>query len=1043
MLLDKIDEKTLDSLRSRAGKQPEFQPDRYSLFFQYNTAAGALIYLAVRKDPTEDGIPLGYCFSIGADLTVQPGRDFPWFPLFLYLREKELQIPEERQKEIYGEAYFALGAVAGLSRKELADREAARRAFLSFLGNIRGRGMLHEGVANAQTITLLFEIMEQPGPNRPLSLRIKLGQTGGRQYYVQNARSFCQALKTGSDYAIRPRLSVRLAPDAFEEAWRPLMGRFSELVHPSTATGNQACFLVSRDHIPAFLSLLPGDAGIDPIPSWSIRSEKTPASVSLDAAGTLTLSPKPPSEKDKTVCFISGRQMALLWQDSRSIVLYPFEDGLTAELYDYFRGRSGKEARYVSDLLIQHVLPASSGLLRKPSENVFRIQIHISLEGEALVFRTETWMDGEKRDASYFQGKPFEQALIHSCETVLQSLHGRMNGVVAEPEDVLFFLRSDLEPLRQVATVYVDERLKRLNIRHAPDVRIQASQSRGWLSLTFHSKDYTSEELEEIYAAYRRKKNFFLLKDNLILLEPEKMAPIEEVIEESGVEKHLSDVHLPFYHVMGLEAVQESGVEVSADKYVREALCGIGGYKSMPLTLGQRLQEALRPYQADGVRWMKALSRYGFSGILADDMGLGKTLQVLAFLASEDHQKPVLIVCPKSLVYNWRNEIRKWLGDVPVMVIAGKKSDRLGLIQTIPEQGRVFCIAGYDSLRLDVSAYQGKSFFLTVVDEAQNIKNASTQKAKAIRKITSQMRMALTGTPVENSLTDLWSICDFLMPGYLGSEADFRKKYESEDSPPDARAMLARKIKPFLLRRRKEEVLDSLPEKEVVQMTVSMTDHQREIYEAYLYKAREQARTEKGVSLFSALTRLRQICVDPSVFLEDEQEMPAKLSVALDLVVSSIGGGHQVLVFSSFTRVLEHFRYYLEDQDIRSYYISGDTPGAMRVEMAEKFNRGNRIRVMLVSIKAGGTGLNLIGADIVIHLDPWWNFAVEEQATDRAHRIGQTKPVTVYKLIAHDSIEEKVVSLQEEKRQTSNEVVQTGLDGSDSLSAEDIQFILQ
>ena len=1046
MLLDRIDDKTFESLRESAGSQPVFEPNLYRLFFQYNTAAGAMIYLAVRKNPVHDAVPLGYYFSIGADLAVHPGSNFPWFPLLEYLRAYEQHLSVEQQKELYGEIYFTLGAIAGLSKNEMAERESARRAFLSFLNRMQEKGLMIEKNINQQALTLRFELSEPPMKNKPLLFRMKLGQRDGKIYYVQNAKVFCQALKIGGEMAVRPRISVHLAPDAFEDVWRPLMACFSDYVRPSTASGASAYFQVPQNRIPAFISLLPKGDRVEALLSaegpWIIREERTPASVSLDSAGTLSMYPKRDTGKSK-IYAISGKQMAVLDPAHRTAVLYQFEDPVSAELYNYFSERTSREVGYVSDLLIQRILPVSTGILRKSEENVFAIAVHISLEGEALLFQTEYQLDGEKKDPSCFEGKPFEQALIHSCSATLQALHGTENGLVDDPEDVLFFLKSDLEPLRQVATVYVDERLKNLKIRHAPTVQIRASQSRGWLNLSFHSSEYSREELAEIYAAYRRKKSFFLLKDSIILLEPEKMAPVGDIIHEAGAEKDLSDVRLPFYHVMWLEGYREAGIDVSADANVEKALRAVIEYKKASIRLSPDLKDVLRPYQTDGVRWMKTLYQYGFSGILADDMGLGKTLEVLAFLSVIDCDKPVLVVCPKSLVYNWRNEIRKWLGDVPIAIITGTKSARLKIIESIPETGRLFCVAGYDSLRLDVDAYGEKSFLLTVVDEAQNIKNASTQKAKAIRKINSDMRLALTGTPVENSLTDLWSICDYLMPGYLGTEADFRKRYESDSNPSGARAILARKMAPFLLRRRKEDVLDALPEKEVVEVTVSMTDRQRGIYEAYLHKAREQAMTQKGVSVFSALTQLRQICVDPSVFLEDYDEMSAKFSVALDQVIASIEGGHQVLVFSSFTRVLEHFRYYLEEKDIRSYYINGDTPSSMRVEMADKFNREGRIKVMLVSIKAGGTGLNLVGADIVIHLDPWWNFAVEEQATDRAHRIGQTRPVTVYKLIAHDSIEEKVVALQEEKRQTSGDVIQTSLNGIDSLTAEDIRLILQ
>ena len=1046
MLLDKISEETISSLCDKSKDQLDFPSEKYNLFFQYDTASGTMVYLASRKDLYDDSIPLGYYFTIGADLTIHRGSDFPWLPLLLYLREYEKTLPEDRQKELYGEAYYTLGAVAGLSGRELAERETARRSFLTFLDHLRSKGLLTEQGAEKGALTALLEWTDFSDKNKSLELRMKLGQKNGKLYYVQNATAFCQALKTGGELSIRPNFSVHLSPDTFEESWQPLMEHFLNHVHTSSSSGRSGFFMVSRDHIPAFFSLLSkidqGSALYTGQNPWTITEASDPASVSMDSAGTLMLNPAVPGKKEQSIFVISEKQMVMLYPGRCSAELYHFDDPVSGELYQYFAGRPRKEVGYVTDLFLQNILPVSSGIIRKSDKNIFHITVHVSLEGESLLFQTEYWIGEEKKHPSFFEGKPMEQALMRSCASILQSLHGVENGKVSTSDDVLFFLQSDLTPLRQVASVYLDERLKRLNIRQSPSVQIRASRVRGWLNLSFHSVEYSEKELEEIYAAYRKKKRFFLLKDNLILLDPEMMAPVENIIEETDAEKSLAKVRLPFYHIMLLEGYREDGADIAMDSEIVEAISDVVNYKTLPLSLDSPLEDALRPYQADGIRWMKKLLKYGFSGILADDMGLGKTLEALAFLASSDFDKPVLIVCPKSLVYNWRNEIQKWLGSIQVVIITGTKSNRLELIQSIPEKGRILYITGYDSLRADIDAYQKKSFFMVLADEAQNIKNASTQKARAVRKIGSDMRLALTGTPVENSLTDLWSIFDFLMPGYLGTEAHFRKEYESESSPKDARVILARKVAPFLLRRSKEDVLDSLPGKEVILITVSMTDQQRRLYEAYLYKARQMAQTEKGVSIFAALTRLRQICVDPSVFLEDYGEISAKLSVALDQVISSIEGGHRVLVFSSFTRVLEHFRYYLEEKEIRSYYISGDTPGSMRVEMAEKFNNEDRVKVMLISIKSGGTGLNLVGADIVIHLDPWWNFAVEEQATDRAYRIGQTKPITVYKLIAHDSIEEKVIALQEQKRQASSDVVQTSLKGIDSFSTEDIQYIL-
>ncbi|MBQ9008392.1 MAG: SNF2 helicase associated domain-containing protein [Clostridia bacterium] len=1045
MLLDRIDDEKLKELGKGKSGQEEFQPDRYEIYTRYNTASGTMTYVAGRKDLKDETIPLGYWFSVGVDLHVSHGQKFLWYPLLVYLRDMEKNMSEEKQKEMYGEAYYTLGAVAGLSKKELEDREKARSAFLTFLDRLDNKGLLNEQNLQEMVLQLCFEVEGLSEKNKSLTLSMKVGPAGGRQYIVKDARKFSETLKKGGEMVFSTKFSVHLSPDAFEESWRSFMFHFPEYFDFRNI-GDARYFLVPREKIPAFISQIPESARKSILFSeekaWNIVEEDIPASVSLDSDGSIHLQPEINDAKE--IRIISERQMVLINRSKRKITLFHFDSPVNAELYNYFAGKTRKEVEYVQDLFVKKIVPVSSGIIRKSTKNVFEIALYVSLErNSTLAFRTEYRVGDEKHEKAFFEGKPIESAMIRSYEITLANLNGVPNGKVSDAGSVLSFLKSDLGPLRQVASVYLDERIRRLNMRGAPEVKITATRVDGWLNLSIYSKDYSEDELAEIYAAYRKKKSFFLLRDDLIVLEPEKMQAVEEIIEEVGAEKKLSDIVLPFYHAMQLESFRDSGVEISMDRFVKKAITDVVEYKKEKLALPQDLGKVLRPYQEDGIRWMRRLSKYGFSGILADDMGLGKTLQVLTFLSASDFNKPVLVVCPKSLVYNWRNEVRKWMGDIPVVIISGTRENRLALIQSIPKEGKTLYITGYDSLRMDIEAYQEKGFYLVLADEAQNVKNASTQKAKAIRKIESDMRMALTGTPVENSLTDLWSIFDFLMPGYLGTESGFRTKYEIEPDQAKARAELARKVSPFLLRRSKEEVLDFLPGKEVILVTVSMADQQRGLYEAYLQKARNIAKKEKGVSVLAALTHLRQICVDPSVFLEDYEETSGKMAVALEQVMVAIQGGHRVLVFSSFTRVLEHFRYYLEEKDIRSYYINGDTPGAMRVEMAERFNREDRIKVMLISIKAGGTGLNLIGADTVIHMDPWWNFAVEEQATDRAYRIGQTKPVTVYKLISHDSIEEKVVELQEKKRKASADVVHTSIEGIDSLSADDINFILE
>ena len=521
MLLDRIDEKTIDSFCLKQKENTEFPAEKYDVYYEYDTAGGAMIYLATRKDLWDSSMPLGYYFSIGADLQVSYGQRFPWLPLLLYLRNYEKTLSEEQQKEMYGEAYYTLGAVVGLSTKELAERQTARNSFLSFLNGLEEKGLLNTYVPLEKKLVVRLEL--QQNLNKSLAIRMKVGESDGKLYYIQNAQNFCEALKKGSELSITSRFSVHLSLEAFEEAWQPFMQHFLEFAMPSYS----GVFLVSRDKLPAFFGMIPeaerGEALFSNEGRWVIRVEETPASVSLDAAGSMTLVPSLKSEKNSLDYVISESQMIVFNLESREAVLYHFDSLVDAEIFRYFTGRSQKEIGYVSDLLIKNIAPVSAGIIRKTEKNVFKITVHISLEGEALQFETEYWTGDEKKAPSFFEGKPFEQALISSCISTLISLHGVPNGKVANADDVLYFLRSDLGPLRQVATVYLDERLKKLKVCSAPHVEIRATRIKGWLNLSIHSSEFSTEELEEIYAAYRKKKNFFLLKDNLILLEPEKI----------------------------------------------------------------------------------------------------------------------------------------------------------------------------------------------------------------------------------------------------------------------------------------------------------------------------------------------------------------------------------------------------------------------------------------------------------------------------------------------------------------------------------------
>ncbi len=483
------------------------------------------------------------------------------------------------------------------------------------------------------------------------------------------------------------------------------------------------------------------------------------------------------------------------------------------------------------------------------------------------------------------------------------------------------------------------------------------------------------------------------------------------------------------------------------------------------------LEKTLREYQKIGYTWMRTLARYHFGGILADDMGLGKTLQVIALLTAFYQEKteqkaagnegsgselplPSLIVCPASLVYNWGQEFARFSPEIRVLLIAGTAKERQ---EQLEEQMRMeaseraqVIITSYDLLKRDRAAYLGRTFEYEIIDEAQVIKNAKTQGAKAVKEISANVRFALTGTPVENRLSELWSIFDFLMPGFLYSYRKFRERYELpivKNQDPEALTALRRMTGPFVLRRLKKDVLRELPGKEERIVYSAASGRQQKLYTASALKLKEAlaggAWSGNGkLEVLSQLMRLRQICCDPALCFEDYTGESAKLETCVSLIASASAAGHKILLFSQFASMLERIRERLLQEGISSHLLVGATPKEERSRMVQAF-ASDEVPVFLISLKAGGTGLNLTAADIVIHYDPWWNVAAQNQATDRAYRIGQEKPVTVYKLILKDTIEENLLKLQNAKLALAAQVVSEGMVSLGDLSQNELMELFE
>jgi superfamily II DNA or RNA helicase len=599
---------------------------------------------------------------------------------------------------------------------------------------------------------------------------------------------------------------------------------------------------------------------------------------------------------------------------------------------------------------------------------------------------------------------------------------------------VLNFFARDFPQIEKDWDVTLEERLERSTEKlERVHTQFQITPSgEQWFDLTVTYNTPGGEPLaaSEIQRLLLTGQSHTRLKNGkFALLDTGAAEELQEVLVDCAPRQHAGAYRLSNTQAGFLDASLRSrpGLDVQAPQsWTERAALQRGEIKLQPPALGN-LDSVLRPYQKDGVAWLNFLRTSGFGGILADEMGLGKTLQVLALLRSikGEPPRPTLVVCPTSLVFNWEAEARKFTPELRVLAVHG--AERAELFSQIPAHDLV--ITSYALLRRDSEQYRGVEFDTLALDEAQHIKNRQTQNAQAVKSIRAAHKLVLTGTPMENSVLDLWSIFDFLMPGYLGVAQDFRERYEipiTRDRNAAAQKRLARRLRPFVLRRAKREVAADLPEKIEQVSYCDLSEEQRAHYQQVLEAGRREildAVNTNGLAksrmlVLTTLLRLRQICCDLRLLKTGEPGKPpdpsGKLELFRELIEEMLDGGHRALVFSQFTTMLGFLREELAAENIQCCYLDGSTKD--RAAVVEKFQGDASVPVFLISLKAGGTGLNLTGADTVIHFDPWWNPAVEAQATDRAHRIGQRNVVTSYKLIARGTVEEKILNLQARKR---------------------------
>ncbi|MCM0758336.1 DEAD/DEAH box helicase [Sporomusa sphaeroides DSM 2875] len=669
-------------------------------------------------------------------------------------------------------------------------------------------------------------------------------------------------------------------------------------------------------------------------------------------------------------------------------------------------------------------------------------------------------------DTSAVSSIPEEKWLLRSTAEERELLgifqqHGFVweNGSLVLPdEDAAYtFLQQGLPQLQDIAEIFYSNEFHHIKIQPAGKIAagVRLNTHTDMLEFSLQLDDISAKELIELLAAYKLKKRYHRLPNGAFIpLDSTEFQTAARLIDALGlrpadIEKQV--VELPKYRALYLDSLARESPDFTMERSstFKRMVQDIREPQDSECVIPQGIQGKLRDYQKTGFKWLKSLANYGLGGILADDMGLGKTLQVIAFVLSEkaNCQAPSLVIAPTSLVYNWQEEVFKFAPSLNAVVISGQPDERVEQLQDIGNADLV--ITSYGLIRRDVTFYQKTAFKYCFLDEAQHIKNPNTLNAKSVKQIKAGSYFALTGTPIENTLTELWSIFDFLMPGYLRSHKAFTSRFEIpivKNGDKRALAELGRHIKPFIMRRMKKAVLKELPEKVETKMVSEMTPEQTKLYAAWLLKAKSEFEAEVSangfeksqIKILSLLTRLRQICCHPALFIENYEAGSGKLEMLQELIRDAIGSRHRILLFSQFTGMLALIKQTLTAMQLSYFYLDGATKANERLRLVNAFNAGEN-EIFLISLKAGGTGLNLTGADMVIHYDPWWNPAVEDQATDRAYRIGQKNSVQVYKLITKNTIEEKIYLLQQQKKEMIDTLIKPGENFLTKMSESEIR----
>lgn len=694
-------------------------------------------------------------------------------------------------------------------------------------------------------------------------------------------------------------------------------------------------------------------------------------------------------------------------------------------------------------------------IVNKPEAKIYFDFKYDKITADLILKYKDIELNYFDKNTSIVRDTEYENYIINELKNYNFSLEN--NSIfISDIENIGNFLEYDLLELAEKYEIYTSQKIKEIKINKNTSITSNFSIGKdNIMSYKFDLGDIKNEEISLILDSMKKKKKYFKLKngDILSLKENKALRELDNLIDDLEINsKHLINGYgeIPKYRAIYLDSLNYNIIKT--DNLFNNLINKFNSYKNINIDINDSI---LRDYQVTGVKWLYNIYKCGFGGILADEMGLGKSIQLIYFIKQilKENKGKILIVSPTSLIYNWGNEFNKFGSELKYKVIAETRSKREELFNNIDDYD--ILITTYGLIREDKDKYLDINFDVIVIDEAQNIKNPNAIMTKVIKSLKANTKIALTGTPIENNVLELWSIFDFIMPGYLTNITNFKKKYNLKDVKEEELKKLetlSKQIKPFILRRLKKNVIKELPDKIENNIYIDLNKEQKKIYLAELEKTnremeeiiKEEGFTKAKFKILQLLTRLRQICINPQIIYENYSGGSSKIDELIKLVKEIIENGHKILLFTSYKTALDIVNKEFNKNNISTYIIDGSTSSKKRMELVTKFNEDDT-NVFLIMLKAGGTGLNLTSADVVIHLDLWWNPQVENQATDRAHRIGQKNTVEVIKLICKGTIEEKILELQNKKKILSDSLIDSNrLDQNmiTDLTEKDIKNLL-